>query len=81
VAKIFWALLLACVAALSAAAFGVGVATGGIDGPAHGSDLIRLSERPVLYCFQAVLYLAIAVCAGGAAYRLFRQFKRVGRGS
>ena len=81
VAKFLWALLLACIAALSAAAFGVGVVTGGIDGPARGSDLIRLSERPVLFCFQAALYLAIFVFAGGAAYRLFQQFKREGNGS
>ena len=80
-AKILWALLLACVAALSALAFGVGLVTGGIDGPARGSDVIRLSERPVLFCFQVALSLAIAVCAGGAAYKLLQQFKREDHGS
>ena len=80
VAKILWSLSLACVAALGAAAFGVGLATGAIDGPTRGSDVIRLSERPVLFCFQAVLYLVIAVSAGGAAYRLLQQFRK-GRGS
>jgi hypothetical protein len=74
-AKFLWALFLACVAALSAAAFGVGVLTGMIDGPARGGDVIRLADRPVFFLFQAAFYLTISVWAGVAARSLFKQFK------